>query len=46
MLEDAAAAFGDRPGAVARELTKRFEEVRRASLPALAAPLCDGGGAG
>lgn len=28
--------FGDRPAAVARELTKRFEEVRRAHLPELA----------
>jgi 16S rRNA (cytidine1402-2'-O)-methyltransferase len=36
-LADMAAAFGARPAAVARELTKRFEEVRRASLPALAA---------
>ncbi len=37
MLADLAAAFGDRPAAVARELTKRFEEVRRDTLPALAA---------
>ena len=36
-LADLQAAFGDRPAAVARELTKRFEEVRRASLPDLAA---------
>ncbi len=36
-LEDAAAIFGPRPAAVARELTKRFEEVRRATLPDLAA---------
>jgi 16S rRNA (cytidine1402-2'-O)-methyltransferase len=36
MLADLAAVFGDRPAAVARELTKRFEEVRRAGLPALA----------
>jgi len=37
MLADLATAFGDRPAVVARELTKRFEEVRRAALPALAA---------
>ncbi len=37
MLADLAAVFGERPAAVARELTKRFEEVRRGSLPALAA---------
>ena len=36
-LADMAAAFGDRPGAVTRELTKRFEEVRRGGLPDLAA---------
>jgi 16S rRNA (cytidine1402-2'-O)-methyltransferase len=33
----AGALGGDRPAAVARELTKRFEEVRRASLAELAA---------
>jgi 16S rRNA (cytidine1402-2'-O)-methyltransferase len=37
MLADLQAAFGDRPAAVARELTKRFEEVRRDGLAALSA---------
>ncbi|MGH6971305.1 MAG: 16S rRNA (cytidine(1402)-2'-O)-methyltransferase, partial [Caulobacteraceae bacterium] len=36
-LTDAAAVLGPREAAVARELTKRFEEVRRGSLAALAA---------
>lgn len=37
-LADMAAVLGaDRPGALARELTKRFEEVRRGSLGDLAA---------
>ena len=36
-LADLATAFGPRPAAVARELTKHFEEIRRASLPDLAA---------
>jgi 16S rRNA (cytidine1402-2'-O)-methyltransferase len=36
-LADMAAAFGaERPAAVAREMTKRFEEVRRGSLGTLA----------
>jgi 16S rRNA (cytidine1402-2'-O)-methyltransferase len=36
-LADMAEAFGARPAAVARELTKHFEEVRRGTLVALAA---------
>lgn len=36
-LSDMAAILGDRPACVARELTKLFEEVRRAPLTALAA---------
>ncbi len=36
-LADLAVVFGPRPAAVARELTKRFEEVRRAPLDELAA---------
>ncbi len=36
-LADMADAFGPRPAAVARELTKRFEEVRRGTLAELAA---------
>ncbi|HXT80651.1 MAG TPA: 16S rRNA (cytidine(1402)-2'-O)-methyltransferase [Acetobacteraceae bacterium] len=35
-LADLHAAFGSRAGAVARELTKRFEEVRRGTLADLA----------
>jgi len=37
VLEDLAAMLGPRPAAVARELTKRFEEVRRGPLDVLAA---------
>ncbi|MDP9096795.1 MAG: 16S rRNA (cytidine(1402)-2'-O)-methyltransferase [Pseudomonadota bacterium] len=36
-LADMAEVFGDRDAAVARELTKRFEEVRRGKLTSLAA---------
>jgi 16S rRNA (cytidine1402-2'-O)-methyltransferase len=37
-LDDAVAAFGpDRPAALCRELTKTYEEIRRASLSELAA---------
>jgi len=36
-LEDAVAVLGDRQAAVARELTKLFEEIRRGSLKELAA---------
>jgi 16S rRNA (cytidine1402-2'-O)-methyltransferase len=40
-LADLAEALGPRPAAVARELTKLFEEVRRAPLDALAAQYRD-----
>ena len=36
-LQDLLAVLGDRPAAVARELTKLFEEVRRGTLAELAA---------
>ncbi len=36
-LADAAAVFGARPAAVCRELSKHYEEVRRGTLPELAA---------
>lgn len=37
MLADAAEVLGERPAAMARELTKMFETVRRGTLPELAA---------
>lgn len=37
MLSDAAAVLGERPGAVARELTKFYENVQRGPLSVLAA---------
>jgi 16S rRNA (cytidine1402-2'-O)-methyltransferase len=39
MLTDLAAVLGPRDAAIARELTKHFETVRRGSLPDLAAAL-------
>jgi 16S rRNA (cytidine1402-2'-O)-methyltransferase len=45
-LADLAAVYGDRPAAVARELTKRFETVSRGSLPELAAAFGAGDGRG
>ena len=42
-LADMAAVLGDRPAAVARELTKLFEEVRRDPLSALAAHYAEAG---
>jgi 16S rRNA (cytidine1402-2'-O)-methyltransferase len=39
MLADLAAVLGRRPGAIARELTKHFETVRRGALPELAEAL-------
>lgn len=46
MLGDLVQAFGARPAAVARELTKRFEELRRAPLPDLAAHYAEHGARG
>jgi 16S rRNA (cytidine1402-2'-O)-methyltransferase len=42
-LADMAEVFGPRPAAVARELTKKFEETRRALLPELAAHYAEAG---
>lgn len=42
-LADMRAVLGDRPAAVARELTKLFEEVRRDPLSALAAHYAEAG---
>ncbi|HRD77305.1 MAG TPA: SAM-dependent methyltransferase, partial [Hyphomicrobiaceae bacterium] len=40
-LADLSAVLGSRPAAIARELTKRFEEVRRGTLAELAAGAAD-----
>jgi 16S rRNA (cytidine1402-2'-O)-methyltransferase len=42
-LSDLAATLGDRPAVVARELTKKFEEVRRGTLASLAAAYAEEG---
>jgi 16S rRNA (cytidine1402-2'-O)-methyltransferase len=42
MLEDARAAFGNRPAVIAREITKLHEEFLRGSLDELAAKLAGG----
>jgi 16S rRNA (cytidine1402-2'-O)-methyltransferase len=42
-LADMAETLGNRPGAVARELTKKFEEIRRGTLADLAAHYAEQG---
>jgi 16S rRNA (cytidine1402-2'-O)-methyltransferase len=42
VLEDLAAVLGNRPAAMARELTKHYETVRRGSLSELASELASG----
>ncbi|NRB17539.1 MAG: 16S rRNA (cytidine(1402)-2'-O)-methyltransferase [Rhodobacteraceae bacterium] len=42
-LADMAEVLGDRPAALCREITKKFEEVRRAPLSELAAQLAEKG---
>lgn len=42
-LADMAAVLGDRPAAVVRELTKKFEEVRTGTLESLAAHYAEAG---
>lgn len=42
-LADIAQVLGDRPAAIARELTKRHEEIRRGGVAALAAEYRDAG---
>ena len=42
LMADLAAVLGAREGAVARELTKMFEAVKRGTLPALATLLAEG----
>lgn len=42
-LEDMQAVLGDRPAAVARELTKKFEETRRGTLAQLSAHYAEKG---
>jgi 16S rRNA (cytidine1402-2'-O)-methyltransferase len=41
MLRDALGVFGDRPAAMCRELTKKFEEVRRGTLSEIMASVAE-----